>query len=292
MSGTKSMYTPKDIYDVENYALLGEIKQDTAMGRWSVGFFYSEKDDKWYVAITKGNNNSFAEPCESRERAIERYHEKAEDLEIISQRIIAQKKAGKLHTNEDLKEEYFRQKTKRLHEKTKLKDEQKTRMLMEKESNKERATADKRSSFADYASLFGEVIPGGYKRTDSVWLAENGDLIFQGEYGHFNDCYLIGTTINNIRKHYKPIMKLIHEYCVKKTGYSISPRDHVDCSAQTRREAGFIQKKVDIEKLSADDILSLYENAKKNKEFPNDEIKSKIRKDNDEYNRLMSESHL
>ena len=87
-------------------------------------------------------------------------------------------------------------------------------------------------------------------------------------------------------------MKLIHEYCVKKTGYSISPRDHVDCSAQTRREAGFIQKKVDIEKLSADDILSLYENAKKNKEFPNDEIKSKIRKDNDEYNRLMSESHL
>ena len=65
------MYTPKDIYDVENYALLGEIKQDTAMGRWSVGFFYSEKDDKWYFAITKGNNNSFAEPGESRDRATE-----------------------------------------------------------------------------------------------------------------------------------------------------------------------------------------------------------------------------
>ncbi|MCR4677316.1 MAG: hypothetical protein K5679_01040 [Lachnospiraceae bacterium] len=291
MSETKSMYTPNDIYDIENYVLLGEITHATEMGRWSIGYYYSEADDKWYVALTKGNNNSFAEPCESRERAIERYTEKAEDLKIISQRIIAKKNAGMLRTNEELKEEYFKQKTKRLHEKTKLKAERIAQIQLERKQNKEKATVAKRSSYVDYAALFGEAISGGSKRADSLWLAKNGDLIFQGEYGHFDDCYLIGTTINNIKKYYKEIIQLIHEYCTKKTGYSISPCDHTDCSNQSRRETGYIQKIVDIDKISIDYIKSLYEEAKKNNEFPDTDKLMKLKKDNDEYDSWMSETH-
>ena len=127
------MYTPEDIYDIEKYVLLGEIDDSTSMGRWSLGYYYSENDDEWYVAFTKGNNNRFLTPCDSREAAIDVYKIMAEDYRVISQHLNEKKSAGIIRTHEELKEEFFKQQTYRVLEKSKRKKEQKQRLEEEKQ---------------------------------------------------------------------------------------------------------------------------------------------------------------
>ena len=284
------MHTQEDNYDIENYVLLGQIKDSTPMGRWSLGYYYSEADDKWYVAFTKGNNDRFRTPCDSRESTVDVYNIKAEDYRVIARNISAKKSAGLLTTPEELKEEFFKQEMYRVLENSKRKKEQKQRLNEENQRKIEEIMMNRTKSYVDYTAHFSREVAGSDSRKDYLWIAENGDLVFQGEYWHLNDCYLIATTVNNVRAYYKEIKALIKDYCKKRIGHSISS-DCEDGSAYKRKIKGYIQVEINLETLTEKEIIRLYENALKNKKFPDEAKKKNIKRELDLYNQRMSESH-
>ena len=285
------MYTPEDIYDIEKYVLLGEIDDSTSMGRWSLGYYYSENDDEWYVAFTKGNNNRFLTPCDSREAAIDVYKIMAEDYRVISQHLNEKKSAGLIRTHEELKEEFFKQQTYRVLEKRKRKKEQKQQLAEEKLRKIQEIMDERAKSYVDFTAHFSREIAGFERRTDYLWIAENGDLVFQGEFCHLNDCYLIATKVHNIRPYYKEIKALIKDYCQKGIGHSISS-DCEDGTPYRRKIKGYIRVEINLETLTEKEIIRLYENTLKNKKFPDENKKRSIKKELDLYDERMSESHL
>ena len=46
------------IFDIENYVLLGEITEDTPMGRWSVGYYPLRRG--WTVVYTEATEIAYA----------------------------------------------------------------------------------------------------------------------------------------------------------------------------------------------------------------------------------------
>ena len=138
---------------------------------------------------------------------------------------------------------------------------------------------------------FHREIAGFERRTDYLWIAENGDLVFQGEFCHLNDCYLIATKVHNIRPYYKEIKALIKDYCQKGIGHSISS-DCEDGTPYRRKIKGSIRVEINLETLTEKEIIRLYENTLKNKKFPDENKKRSIKKELDLYDERMSESHL
>lgn len=43
----------ESIYDVFNHKFLGEISDGTKMGRWSVGYYYPENVNAWFLVKTR-----------------------------------------------------------------------------------------------------------------------------------------------------------------------------------------------------------------------------------------------
>lgn len=283
-------YNPKagQIYDVENYALMGEIDETTKMGRWSVGYLCATRTGQWWVVETQGNEYKLASFFRNKESALEEYYKKAEVLKKIAQGMKENRIPGHIPTNAELKQKYDSLQKQILHDDCVRKEVQRLQNLEEEMLAYKEIRRLKDEAYIDYTNRFSrEAKPTG-SRKDYVWIKEDGDIVLQGEYGWGNDSYLIGSSIKAIDSSWGKIKSLIISYCQANRGH-IMDGGHPDFDNNERLIDGYIRKEVDIVSLKAQEVKLMYEEALKNKIFPTDKEKREIASKIHEYNKRMGE---
>lgn len=274
------------LYDIAKCSLLGEISKDTPLGRWSVGYY--QANGYYHVAYTEGNTvkNEVHYHVKDKEKALKLYSDLAGKYSYISQRIKEYTGMQAGLPNEELKKLHLQFSVEYSKEKSRIERDQKAQEAKRRLDLSTAAETRKTNSYVDYVLFYNErIVPVITPRTDYVWLSENGDVLFEGRSGFENVIYLISGKINVIKNFYDEIKTLINSYCEKNEGHNLHDRDrkNVEISYYSRLESGYIEKKVCIDNLTYQDIANMYENAKKNSEFPNEQEKLRIRKKIDSY---------
>ena len=273
------------IYDIENYQLLGEMRENMTMERWSVGYFYRMSELRWYIAFTEESNIRRLIAAYSKNMAVKGYTLIAEEYKKIAKNIIGKRKAGSKPSFAEMKAEYYT-------ELQRINDARNSKKADMDSLEKYIVTNDlKRSSFVDYALFYAKSDrPIQYARKDYVWLHEDGSVFFEGRVLHDINVYFIGTTIENVKQNYGAIMKTIKTYLnVNKCCY-LSDEIFTLVGNWARLKNGYIEKEVCLDELRYEDIINMYETAIQKKEFPDDKQLADIKKRIDDYLQSMNES--
>lgn len=284
------VFNPKadKTYDVENYKVMGEIDETTEMGRWSIGYLCATKTGHWWVVETQGNDFKLASYFGNRCETIAKYNEKVENLKTIAQKMKANRLSGRVLTNDELKNEYENLKKQISHDNSVRKEIEYQQKLDKQRSAWSEIKKLRDNSFVDYIKGHSRITNPTGQRNDFIWIKEDGDIVFQGEFGWENECYLIGSSIKAIGCCWGEIKNIIFVYCQQGIGH-LMDGSHPDFDNNDRLKAGYLKMRVDIETLTESDVRMFYEEALKNKAFPDNEEKRKIAEKIDEYNKRMTE---
>ena len=274
-------------YDLQACTYIGKICKASFVGRWSAGYYYSEKDSSWVAIYTRGNEERYFRKFSDEEEAIDYCKSQIEDYRIIAQRMREQGIVFGVSPDKDLEREYDKQFIKRNAEKRHQGglqfDKSKQKIIdCEKEVN-----VKKKASFVDYIAYYScRVRKAPNRREDFIWLSKEGYVIFEGRTAHDFDTYLIGCNIELLTENFNQIKVLISKYCAKKEGHDLRLHDNNELGYYSRLKNGFVNKKVDnLDSLTLDDIKTIYTEALKNGEFPNEEG---IRKITERINKYLS----
>lgn len=282
------------LYDITKCNLLGEITKDTSLGRWSVGYY--QANGYYHVAYTEGNTtpNEVHYHISNKEKALKLYNDLAGKYSYISRRIRESVGVRAGIPNEELKKLYLQFSVEYSRGKSQVEREQKALEAKQLSDLSQATEARKTNSYVDYVLFYSKrIVPSARTRTDYVWLSEKGEVLFEGRAGFENVIYLISGKIHVIKKFYDEIKALISSYCEKNEGHNLYDpcRKNVEISYYSRLESGYIEKQVCIDNLTYQDILDMYDNAKRNGDFPNEQEKQNIRKKIDSYLDYMDKSH-
>ncbi len=287
MNGSNS---EESIYDVFNHKFLGEISDGTKMGRWSVGYYYSENVNAWFLVKTRETTQQIKLMAVKKDKVISLYEELCEEYATVAQRMVGNLPDGVLTSNKELEEEYKKQYAKFVGERSDRKREKKKKQIEEMVEQGKRIRELKDTHYIDYIkyNYFSRYSPGN-DRKDYLWINKNGDLVFQGNYWHGGECYLIGSSIKGIRTCFEEVKKLIKEYCENKTGFCIEQINE-DISDSSREMAGYLRKTIKIDTLKAEDIEAMYDNMLRTREFPSIEDIKAVKERYYERNRWEKEN--
>ncbi|SCW99632.1 hypothetical protein SAMN02910339_00002 [Lachnospiraceae bacterium YSD2013] len=279
------------IYDYQNLKLLGKVEEGTEFGRWTLGYYYSAEIKMW---ILISNYWKIGQNCSDLYKEVDAekcYFEESSKLQIIVNRALKNIDLSKNPSNEEMKKEYEKQISKYYADLDANEKRNKERLrLSDPAVVAHDISSMRKDGYVDYIQKFSrKTTPRGH-RTDSVCMTEDGDVIFQGMYGHENYCYLIATSIGAIEKKFYNIMNLIQMYCQGDFGHVLTI-DFAERRKSDREIMGYIEHQISLDDLSAEDILNIYAEDLRTNAFPTPEEKAAIAKRIYSYNHSMDISH-
>ncbi|MCR4677320.1 MAG: hypothetical protein K5679_01060 [Lachnospiraceae bacterium] len=280
----------ESIFDIENYVLMGEITEDTPMGRWSVGHYPDGRG--WNVVSTQATKEKIVRRT-YKEKALRIYEEISNEYKEVARRVMEHRVPGVFLSNIDKRETYYkywREYTDEIKQREKAKKEQEARIRAEKSGE---AYKRRTESYADYVLYYCDKTGQAFdSRTDYLWFSEDGYVVFEGNFAHNYDAYLICGNIKNIKDYYSEIKALIRKYIESKEGHVMYDRErkNPEIIGATRKIAGYIRREVNIDTLQYEDIVDMYNEAIKEHVFPDEYGKREIMKQISDYNDYMNKN--
>ncbi|MBO4616425.1 MAG: hypothetical protein J5717_03675 [Lachnospiraceae bacterium] len=288
---TNRFLNNEEIYDYQNFKMLGKVDEGTQFGRWTIGYYYSSVEKVWLLTKNCAKTDEYVSEYRKEESAYQDYFNMSSELQIIINRALANIDLTSNPSNEEMKLEYERQVKKYNDDLCAVKNRNRERIRLADPVVVERDISSVRQdSYVDYIQKFSRKTTSRGHRNDSVCMTENGEVIFQGMYGHENYCYLIATSIGAIENKFYNIMNLIQMYCKGDFGHILTI-DFAERRKSDREIMGYIEHKISLDDLCADDILNLYAEDLRTNAFPTPEEKAAIAKRIYSYNRSMDISH-
>ena len=223
-----------------------------------------------------------------KEAATRGYDFIANEYKNIAQNIKSKRSAGKELSADDLKAEYFR-------ELARIVDSRNVRPQITGKSGFIERFVEindiKRSSFASYTDYYS-TMPRSIinPREDTIWLHEDGNIIFEGKVAHDTDVYLIGTTVERLTQSFDGILASIQKGINSGIAHYMHDELFRLVGYWARLEEGYIEKTIDLEELNVEKVMKMYDTAIQDHEFPDEEKLQAIRTRISDYLMWMNEN--
>lgn len=279
----------ESVFDTFNYNFLGEIDENCEVGRWTVAYYYSEKNfSAWHLVVTYDTKERTGSFELDKEKILIAYSEYCKEFATIGERMLKNLPNGRLSSKKELEDEFKKQYLIYSNEQYAAKQEEKKRLKFEKAERDKRIRELKDTSYVDYVryKYYSRYAPDKECK-DYLWMDEKGDLVFEGYLWHGGECYLIGSSVRAARSCFNEIKALILKYRDEKTGYCIDIDINDDIAKSSRKISGYICKQIDINNITYEDIQAMYDEAIRISEFPLTEDKKYIAEYYAERNRQM-----